>query len=279
MYRTTLKIIFQAKKTDLNDAQALAFLAQDTQLRTIKAKDVEQQKYASLTTLREQYIKQYRQTIVSLKGICQAWGLNISKGISGKARLKDLIENHVAFPEELKESLVDMVTHAQTAQKALNKITKTLEELAKSDKVCQLIQTIPGLGSICSCRLRATVGDIKRFKSPKDFPAYYGLVPRSIATGHNERKGKITHRGDRTMRSLMVQAAGSLVNMATKGKLKSKQLTKWILKKQKEKMPWGKLVCAVAAKLLRIVRAVLISNKPYNSKIAGVAKCSLPKGS
>lgn len=33
----------------------------------------------------------------------------------------------------------------------------------------------------------------------------------------------------------MVQAAGSLVNMATKGKLKSKQLTKWILKKQKEK--------------------------------------------
>ena len=172
-----------------------------------------------------------------------------------------------------------MVTHAQTAQKALNKITKTLEELAKNDKLCQLIRTIPGLGLICSCRLRATVGDIKRFKSPKDFPAYYGLVPRSIATGHNERKGKITHRGDRTMRSLMVQAAGSLVNMATKGKLKSKQLTKWILKKQKEKMPWGKLVCAVAAKLLRIVRAVLISNKPYNSKIAGVAKCSLPKGS
>ena len=61
---------YSGKKTDLNDAQALAFLAQDTQLRTIKAKDIEQQKYASLTTLREQYIKQYRQTIVSLKGIC-----------------------------------------------------------------------------------------------------------------------------------------------------------------------------------------------------------------
>ena len=242
---------FSGQKTDLNDAQALAFLAQDTQLRTIKAKDVEQQKYASLTTLREQYIKQYRQTIVSLKGICQAWGLNISKGISGKARLKDLIENHAAFPEELRES----------------------------DKVCQLIQTIPGLGSICSCRLRATVGDIKRFKSPKDFPAYYGLVPRSIATGHNEKKGKITHRGDRTMRSLMVQGAGCVIRLATCGKLKSKQLTKWILKKQKEKMPWGKLVCAVAAKLLRIVRAILISSKPYNPKIAGVAKCSLPKGS
>lgn len=76
---------FSNQKTDLNDAQALAFLTRDTQLRMIKAKDMEQQKYASLTTLREQYIKQYRQTIVSLKGICQAWGLNISKGMSGKA--------------------------------------------------------------------------------------------------------------------------------------------------------------------------------------------------
>ncbi|MFR1026048.1 MAG: hypothetical protein ACLSE8_06385 [Parasutterella sp.] len=98
-----------------------------------------------------------------------------------------------------------------------------------------------------------------------------------MATGHNEKKGKITHRGDKTMRSLMVQGAGSVINMATKGKLKSKQLTKWILKKQKEKMPWGKLVCAVAAKLLRIVRAVLISRKAYDPKLAGVAKCSLPK--
>ena len=128
------------------------------------------------------------------------------------------IENHAAFPEELRESLVDMVTHAQTTQKVLNKITKTLEVLAKNDKVCQLIQTIPGLGTICSCRLRATIGDIKRFKNPKDFPAYYGLVPRSIATGHNEKKGKITHRGDRTMRSLMVQGAGCVIRLATCGK-------------------------------------------------------------
>ena len=66
---------FSNQKTDLNDAQALAFLARDSQLRTVTAKDREQLKYASLTTLREQYLKQYRQTIVSLKGICQAWGL------------------------------------------------------------------------------------------------------------------------------------------------------------------------------------------------------------
>ena len=80
------------------------------------------------------------------------------------------------------------------------------------------------------------------------------------------------------MRALMVQAACSVINMANKGLLKEKALRKWIEKKQKEKMPWGKLTCSIAARLLRIIRAVLISGKPYNPKIAGVAKCSLPKG-
>ena len=169
--------------------------------------------------------------MVSLKGICQVWGLSISKGITGKARLKDMIEDHAAFPAELRTALVCMVVHAQTVQKNLKSVTKILEELAKKDKACQLIQTVPGLGTICSCRLRATVGDIKRFEHPKDFPAYFGLAPRSMATGHNEKKGKITHRGDKTMRSLMVQGAGNVINQATKGNLNSKQLTKWILKK------------------------------------------------
>jgi len=68
---------FSNQKTDLNDAQALAFLARDQQIRLIKSKDRQQIEFASLTTLREQYVKQYRQTIVSLKGICQSWGLNI----------------------------------------------------------------------------------------------------------------------------------------------------------------------------------------------------------
>lgn len=42
-----------------------------------------------------------------------------------------------------------------------------------------------------------------------------------------------------------------MINQATKGNLNSKQLTKWILKKQRENAV-GKLVCAVAAKLLQL---------------------------
>ncbi len=268
---------FSNQKTDLNDAQALAFLARDQQIRLVKSKDRQQMEFASLTTLREQYVKQYRQTIVSLKGICQCWGLNISKGISGKARLSEMIEKYEKFPEELRIELLNMVRHAQAVQKSLTEINKTLEKRSKADELCKIVQTVPGIGLICACRLRATIGDISRFEHPKDFPAYFGLVPRNISTGHNEKKGRLTKRGDKTMRSLMIQAAGSVILMANKGNLKARALSKWIAKKQREKMPWGKLTCAVAAKLLRIIRAMLISRKSVDPKIAAIAKCSLSK--
>ena len=96
--------------------------------------------FACLTTLREQYVKQYRQTLVSLKGICQSWGLNISKGISGKARLSEMIEKYEKFPEELRRELQNMVKHAQEVQKALTEINKTLKQVSKGDELCKMVQ-------------------------------------------------------------------------------------------------------------------------------------------
>lgn len=48
--------------------------------------------------------------------------------------------------------------------------------------------SVPGIGPITATRLKATIGDIQRFEKPKSIVAYYGLVPKSKATGHNEKK-------------------------------------------------------------------------------------------
>lgn len=85
-----------------------------------------------------------------------------------------------------------MLQSCRELQKRLNKISKYLKEYADNDEICQKIMSVPGIGPITATRLKATIGDIQRFEKPKSIVAYYGLVPKSKATGHNEKKGGIT---------------------------------------------------------------------------------------
>ena len=108
--------------------------------------------------------------------------------------------------------------------------------------------SVPGIGPITATRLKATIGDIQRFEKPKSIVAYYGLVPKSKATGHNEKKGGITRRGDRVARSLLIEGAGVVLNLAAKGFLRSKPLNKWIEKKEKTQNALGKALLCIGGK-------------------------------
>lgn len=73
----------------------------------------------------------------------------------------------------------------------------------------------------------------------------------------------------------MVQCASILAMLEKNDKLPQCPLTKWIKKKRKE-LGHCKLVVALAAKLLRIVWAILKYDKEFNLKRAGIARCNLP---
>ena len=53
----------------------------------------------------------------------------------------------------------------------------------------------------------AVIGDPNRFKSAKHISSYVGLVPRVHQSGTMTRNGRISKRGDRGLRSLLVEVA------------------------------------------------------------------------
>ena len=170
----------------------------------------------------------------------------------------------------------EMVKTYKDLQKKARELTKKIEAFTQGDEFCQKIRKIPGLGPISSAGLKVAIGDIARFPSPRTLPAYFGLVPRNITTGHSLKMGKITKRGDKLVRTYLVQAASSLLMLDGKGKFRDCQLRRWIQRKR-QTLNHGKLVVALAAKLLRIVWAILSKNEAFDYRKAGVAKCSLPK--
>ncbi|OCX74426.1 hypothetical protein A6M27_05715 [Acidithiobacillus thiooxidans] len=70
----------------------------------------------------------------------------------------------------------------------------------------------------------ATVGDMKSFRSGREFAAFLGLVPRQSGTGGKVRLLGISKRGDSYLRKLLTHGARAVVNRQIKNR------NPWIVK-------------------------------------------------
>jgi transposase len=82
-----------------------------------------------------------------------------------------------------------------------------LDELAKSDPGVQILITIPGVGARTAEAVSAFLPEPKRFKTTKQVSAYGGLVPRQYQSTDTDHRGRITKRGPRTLRKLLVECS------------------------------------------------------------------------
>ena len=59
--------------------------------------------------------------------------------------------------------------------------------------------------------LVAIIGDINRFRTPKQLVAYVGLNPRVKFSGNGGSVGSLAHNGCSDLRALLIQAAHSIL--------------------------------------------------------------------
>ncbi|UCF82070.1 MAG: IS110 family transposase [Desulfobacteraceae bacterium] len=73
----------------------------------------------------------------------------------------------------------------------------------------QAYQALRGVSLIVATTVVAEVGDMSRFKNPKELMAYLGLVPSEHSSGKTIRRGPITKTGNGHVRRVLVEAAWS----------------------------------------------------------------------
>jgi hypothetical protein len=71
--------------------------------------------------------------------------------------------------------------------------------------------TVPGIGPITALAVWAGIDNAGRFARSRDVGAYLGLTPRRYASGEVNRSGRITRRGDGSVRTLLYEAANVLL--------------------------------------------------------------------
>ena len=116
------------------------------------------------------------------------------------------------------------------------------EEVSTNPNILQLVRLL-GIRHITAYALAAIIGDINRFRTPKQLVAYVGLNPRVQLSGNGGFIGSLAHTGRSDLRTLLIQAAHSILRYGTG------PTHKWALKLVYCK---GRnlAACAVARKLL-----------------------------
>ena len=105
-----------------------------------------------------------------------------------------------------------------TVQAGLRQIDFTSSEIDQLDKILGAdaisdadalrLMTLPGVSLVTAIAVLGAIGDIRRFKTPRQLVAYLGLDPRVRQSGNEPAKhGKISKQGPGDVRGLLVEAA------------------------------------------------------------------------
>jgi transposase len=89
----------------------------------------------------------------------------------------------------------------------LEQAEKKLDEMAQADAAVRLLETIPGVGPRTAEAVAAILPAPAQFRTSKQVSAYGGLVPRQYQSADTDHRGRITKRGPRTLRKLLVECA------------------------------------------------------------------------
>ena len=180
-------------------------------------------------------------------------------GQAGLGILAEARDPMAALEQLARDMLVKMVEAVTFLDEHVATLDKVIAALAKKDKGIGALRTIPGVGPITALAIKALGPDPKLFASGRDYAAWMGLVPSQHSSGGKERLGKITKKGNRTLRRLLVICAGAQITSIMRSRSEPDPWLKGMLARH----PRMKVITALANKLARIIWAIQVRGGVY----------------
>ena len=163
--------------------------------------------------VRRALVESRAQLIVTVRGLVREQGGRIpscatENFVSKVGGLK--LESNVA---QLIEPLLALVGSIDTQ---LVNTEKQLTMLCAQEPIIAVMTTTPGVGTVVAAAFMSVVDEAKRFQSAHQIESYVGLVPSEDSSGGKRRLGAISKKGNSYLRSLLVQAAWTIVRTGNK---------------------------------------------------------------
>jgi error-prone DNA polymerase len=253
-------------KTDANDADGLAQLAEAGFYKVVRVKTFDAMLTRSLVGIRKQIVGIAIRLSNQIRGVMKTFGLVVPKGKGRvfEANVCELLEGNgdlarIIFP--LLDAWRDIRRHSAD-------LDRQLLACARESKAAQLLMTIPGIGPITALSFAAAVEDPCNFKKSRSVGAWLGLTTRRYQSGEIDYDGHISRRGDNDLRSLLYEAG--MVLLTRTSPRNDSDLKDWG-GKLRERLGIKRAAVAVARKLAVIMHSMLKTGVPFNRSMSAAA--------
>lgn len=250
-------------KTDAADADALCRASQDEDIKPAAVKSEDHQAIQGLHRIRAQWQKTRTQRISLVRSLLTEFGLTSRRGTT---QLRSRLRCHTEqVPETLRCALIPVLDEISALEDKIKQLDRELEVIGKQHPVVQRLLSIPGIGLITATALVAAVPDIHRFQRARQFSSWLGITPREYSSGNSRYLGSITKRGDRYLRTQLINGARSaLLSAHRKPTGQRTTLQQWALDLE-SRSQHNTAAVALANKMARIVWCVWTREAEYQA--------------
>ena len=250
-------------KTDANDAMALVEAARNRDIRAVPVKTEYQQALQSLHRLREQWKTTRTARINALRGILREFGVLVPLG--PMAAIKTTYAARDTLPPLLQPVVRSVLDELTDIQSRIHALEKQLKQAAKEDGVIQQFMKINGIGLLSATAMRASVQSPAQFNNGRQLSAWLGLTPREYSSGNQRYLGRITKRGDKYLRTLLIHGARSVMarnKIRQRNNEKLNPLQQWAIQLE-QRAGHNKATVALANKMVRILWATWMHQREF----------------
>jgi transposase len=253
-----------ANKTDANDADGLAHLAEVGFYREVRVKGFDSMLTRTLVSARTRLVRITTELSNQIRGLMKTFGLVVPAGKGSK------FDEHVRALLDDRKDLAAIVLPVLEAWRSMRlraaELGRQLIADARKSEACQLLMSIPGVGTVTATSFTTAIEDPNNFRKSRSVGAWLGLTTRRYQSGQVDYDGHISRRGDRHVRSLLYEAATVILTRSSA----ESGLRTWGLA-LKERLGFKRAAVAVARKLAVTMHAMLRSGEMFDRTAGATA--------
>lgn len=250
-------------KTDANDADGLAHLAEVGFFREVRVKGFDSMLARTLVAARTRLVRMTTELSNQIRGIMKTFGLVVpaGKGSTFEKNIRSLLINH----KDLADIVLPMLDAWLGLRTRAAELGRQLLVDARQNQACRILMSIPGVGAITATSFATAIEDPGNFRKSRAVGAWIGLTTRRYQSGDVDYDGHISRRGDSHLRGLLYEAASVILARSSK----ESYLRTWGLQ-LRERIGFKRAAVAVARKLSVIMHTMLKTGEFFNPN-AGAA--------